>query len=110
LTEYASDIAWTYGTSTTDARWDGHQSPPKPKKVTLLSSSARILNRFLPWMHEEGVRQLQELGVEVITGSRADMSTLSDTTDHEKRTIKTLDGREIEAEVIVGYRRRGACE
>lgn len=75
--------------------------PPKPKKVTLLSSSPRILPRFQPWMHEEGVKQLNELGVEVITSSRADMNTLSDTKSRQKRTIRTLNGREIEAEVVV---------
>ncbi|UZJ57596.1 hypothetical protein CBS101457_006916 [Exobasidium rhododendri] len=99
--QYASDIAWTYGTATSPARWTGHKQPPKPKKITLLSSSSRILPRFQVWMHEEGVRSLEELGVEVITGSRADMSTLDDSSNHKKRTVKTLDGREIEAELVL---------
>jgi hypothetical protein len=88
--EYASDIAYTYGTSTSSARWKGHGQPPKPKKVTLLSSST-----------EEGVRSLNELGVEVITGDRADMSTLDDSSSGEKKKVKTISGREVEAELVV---------
>jgi NADH dehydrogenase FAD-containing subunit len=100
-TEFASDIAWVYGTATSEARWKGHTSPPKAKKVILLSSSRQILPRFNPWLHEEGVRSLNALGVEVITGTRADMSTLGDVGSREKKTIKTLDGRKIEADVVL---------
>ena len=92
-----------------EPRWAGHQGVPTLKRVTLLSSSPRILPRFQPWMHEEGVRSLQTLGVDVMTGTRADLSTLGDTSSLTRRTVQTLDGRQIEADVVVsaGQRSKG---
>lgn len=104
--EYASDIAWTYGTAVSEPRWAGHQGVPTPKRVTLLSSSSRILPRFQPWMHEEGVRSLQTLGVDVMTGTRADLSTLGDASSLTRQKVQTLDGRQIEADVVVSARQR----
>lgn len=71
------------------------------KRVTLLSSSPQILPRFDYWMHQDGVRRLEELGVNVITGAKADLTTLGDSKSGANRVIKTLDGRQMEANLVV---------
>jgi NAD(P)H-nitrite reductase large subunit len=58
-------------------------------------------------MHEEGVRSLETLGVKVITGARADLKTLGDASSGKSRTIKTFDGREIEANIVVSSAQAG---
>lgn len=99
--EFASDIAWVYGTQKSPGQLQGNQEQTSPKRVTLLSSSARILPRFQPWMHEHATKFLEELGVEVLLGARADMTTLDNSSDNKNRKLKTLDGRTVEAEIIV---------
>lgn len=52
-------------------------------------------------MHEHATKFLEELGVEVLLGARADMTTLDNSSDNKNRKLKTLDGRTVEAEIIV---------
>lgn len=109
--QYASDIAWMYGTATSSPKKitdDIESSPPatkpytpKPKRVILLSSSARLLPRFENWMHENASAELEKLGVEIHTGARADLSTLDETPNGQKRVIKTTTGKQIDADLVL---------
>lgn len=91
-----------YGTPTSAARWTGNDVyRSKPKRVTLLSSSPRLLPRFQPWMHEQAYEHLTGLGIDILTGARADLSTLGDSLDGQQRYVRTLDGRQVEADVVV---------
>lgn len=54
-------------------------------------------------MHEHATKFLEELGVEVLLGARADMTTLDNSSDNKNRKLKTLDGRTVEAEIIVSF-------
>lgn len=100
--QYASDIAYLYGTPTT-APVHPQEEPSVPRKKVTLLSSRSLLPRFRPWMHEEAKKRLEALGVEVITDARADLSTLDDSKDasNKDRVIKTLDGRQLQAEVVL---------
>ncbi|PWN44624.1 FAD/NAD(P)-binding domain-containing protein [Ceraceosorus guamensis] len=91
--QFASDIACLYGTPT-------QPRSSTPKRVTLLSSSKQLLPRFNSWMHEEACRRLEEMGVEVLLGARADLESLTVKEDGT-RVIKTLDGREAAADLVL---------
>lgn len=109
--QYASDIAWMYGTATSTAKKiteEIESIPPatkpyttKAKRVILLSSSTRLLPRFDNWMHENACSELKKLGVEIHTGARADLSSLNDTTNGQKRVIRTTTGKEIDADLVL---------
>ncbi|KAJ9121358.1 hypothetical protein QFC24_004696 [Naganishia onofrii] len=87
--QFATDIAAIHG--------------PGNKKVTLIHSRQHLLNRFETYMHDGAMEKLAELQVDVVLGARVDMSHLaSREADHGiDRVIRTMDGREFEAELVV---------
>ncbi|KAG8733837.1 kynurenine 3-monooxygenase, mitochondrial precursor [Ceratobasidium sp. 423] len=69
------------------------------KNITLVHSGAQLLPRFNVWMHDAAMEGLRELGVSVLLSSRVDLNSAE---DHDgKRTLKTVDGRRIGAELVV---------
>jgi hypothetical protein len=68
------------------------------KHVTLLHSRTQLLNRFDPFLHDHAFRKMQEMGIEVILGSRVQPEYINKV---EQGTVKTMDGRELEADLIV---------
>jgi hypothetical protein len=68
------------------------------KKVTLLHSRPNLLNRFDVALHEAAMKRMKEFGIEVILGSRVDGSFINKT---EGGKVRTTDGREVEADLIV---------
>ena len=93
MTELASDIAVTYGST---------------KKVTLTHSRPQILSRFKLWMHEKAAARLEELGVDLVLGSRVDLSSVSE----DRKSLQLLDGQELKADLIVSVtdnQRYGMC-
>ena len=68
------------------------------KKVTLLHSRPNLLNRFDIALHEAAMKRMEEFGIEVILGSRVDGSFINKT---EGGKVRTTDGREVEADLIV---------
>lgn len=110
--QYASDIAWTYGTANCPGKkiTDEIESipaatkhyTPTTKRVILLSSSSTLLPRFQNWMHENAYAELEKLGVEIHLGTRADLSSIDETTNgRQQRVIKTTNGKEIETDLIL---------
>lgn len=100
--QFASDIASFYGTE----KYQSPHADPEvpPKRVTLLVSGKQILPRFSPWMHEQAMESFAKLGVQVMLGARANLSVSSlSEGDHDgkERTITTMDGRQVEAELVV---------
>jgi NADPH-dependent 2,4-dienoyl-CoA reductase/sulfur reductase-like enzyme len=81
--EMATDIQATHGSS---------------KKITLLHSRSHLLNRFDPWMHEESLSKMREMGIEVILGERVDMGYVN---HQEEGKVRCVGGRELEADLIV---------
>ena len=84
VSEMATDIIATHG--------------PSSKKITLLHSRSHLLNRFEPGMHDQTMKRMKEFGIEVILGSRVDASFINKT---EGGKVRTTDGREVEADLIV---------
>lgn len=116
--QFASDIASLYGTEkytpqTADAddanscNSDVDRAAAKaagPKKITLLCSRDRLLPRFSPWMHERSLEALENLGVSVLFKARADMDLESlnrETSQGQEKIIRTTDGREVTAELVL---------
>lgn len=80
--QLATDIAVTYGSS---------------KRVTLTHSRQQLLPRFDPWMHDKAAARLSELGVELVLGSRVDLSSLSS----DKKSFKLVDGRQLKGDLTL---------
>ncbi|KII89965.1 hypothetical protein PLICRDRAFT_108307 [Plicaturopsis crispa FD-325 SS-3] len=78
--QYATDIASLYPN----------------KRVTLLHSRNRLLPRYTEEMHNEILRALRELNVEVILGERLDKESLK-----TPGTVRTLSGRELAADLLL---------
>ncbi|KAH7340234.1 hypothetical protein B0J17DRAFT_568928 [Rhizoctonia solani] len=69
------------------------------KNITLVHSGAQLLPRFNVWMHNAAMEGLKELGVSVLLSSRVDLNSAE---DHDgKRTLRTVDGRRIGAELVL---------
>ncbi|KAL1728808.1 hypothetical protein EV714DRAFT_274270 [Schizophyllum commune] len=73
------------------------------KRVTLLHSRAQLLPRFMPEMHDEILRQMERLKLEVILGERIDMQTINDkkSNDAGERIARTMSGRDLTADLIL---------
>lgn len=82
-TEIATDIVATHG---------------KTKKITLLHSRKHLLNRFDSYMHDHALEKMKEMDINVMLESRVDKSYIN---KKEGGKVKTTDGREVEAELIV---------
>ncbi|KAG8748717.1 hypothetical protein FRC10_000108 [Ceratobasidium sp. 414] len=81
--QFASDVAALY----------------PQKDITLVHSGACLLPRFGEWMHNAAMEGLKELGVTVLLSSRVDLASAK---DHDgKRTLQTVDGRRVGAELVV---------
>lgn len=105
--QFATDIACYYGTSKHTSTVEESRSIG-PKNVTLLVSGQRLLPRFEPWMHEQANQGMENLGVQVLYGARADMSAealAQEDKTGEERVIRTLDGREVRGDLVVSTKR-----
>lgn len=69
------------------------------KDVTLLHSRAQLLNRFDKFLHDHTVQKCEEFGIEVILGDRIRPEFVNKS---ESGLVKTVGGKEIEADLIVG--------
>jgi NADH dehydrogenase FAD-containing subunit len=102
--QYASDIADLYNNPENKEHLkpfvkDG-KLPPK-KKITIVHSRDRFLPLYKQEMHDEIVRRLEVLGVEIIFGERVPLPPQSEDKPGEKRSVKLKDGREIEYDYLV---------
>ncbi|BGP26297.1 hypothetical protein JCM10295v2_005243 [Rhodotorula toruloides] len=97
--QYASDIADLYNNPSNASLLS---SPPPPKKrITLVHSRDRFLPLYKQEVHEEVLRRLEELGVDVVLRERVQ---LPDAREDEPGTMKTLmlkDGREFEYDLLL---------
>ncbi|GAA6006716.1 hypothetical protein JCM11491_003154 [Sporobolomyces phaffii] len=72
------------------------------KTITLLHSHDTLMNRFHPRLSDIIKRRFEELGVETVLGSRAEIPAGG--FKHgggEPSTVRTLDGRSVEADCII---------
>ncbi|KAL0949534.1 hypothetical protein HGRIS_009584 [Hohenbuehelia grisea] len=75
------------------------------KKVTLLHSRTRVLPKYTQPMHDEVVKSMKGLNIEVILGERLDLdSTREDPPKRDeagRRIVRTLAGRELAADLLL---------
>lgn len=91
-TEMATDLATLY--------------PPPLKHITLIQSRL-LMPRFHPALHDLVLRRLEELGVEVVLGTRAEVPEGGWEGVNESGKggkVRLTDGREVEADYVVRSR------
>lgn len=102
--QYASDIADLYNNPKNEEHLkpyieDG-KVPPK-KKITIVHSRDRFLPLYKQEMHDEIMRRLEILGVEVVLGERLPLPPIEEDKPGEMKKMKLKDGREIEYDYLV---------
>lgn len=97
--QYASDIADLYNNP---ANASLLPTPPPPKKrITLVHSRDRFLPLYKQDVHDEVLRRLEELGVEVVLGERVQLPDPREDEPGATKTLRLTDGREIEYDLLV---------
>lgn len=100
--QYATDIADLYNNPTNAVHLaDKSGLPPRKKRITLVHSRDRFLPVYKPEVHEEIMRRLRELGVEVVLGERPDLGPMKDDRPGERRVLRLSDGRQVEYDLLV---------
>ncbi|BGP03802.1 hypothetical protein JCM10021v2_007550 [Rhodotorula toruloides] len=75
--------------------------PPPQKHITLIQSRL-LMPRFHPALHALVLRRLEELDVEVVLGSRAEVPREGwEGVGREGGTVRLTDGREVEADYVI---------
>lgn len=108
--QYATDIADLYNNPANAAHLGekaaAADSPPRKKRITLVHSRDRFMPLYKQEVHDEVMRRMKELGVEVVLGERPDLGDVKDDKPGEKRTLRLSDGREVEYDLLVSLRRQ----
>ncbi|BGP56931.1 hypothetical protein JCM8202v2_004567 [Rhodotorula sphaerocarpa] len=100
--QYATDIADLYNNPTNAVHLaDKSGLPPRKKRITLVHSRDRFLPVYKPEVHEEIMRRLRELGVEVVLGERPDLGPMKDDRPGERRVLRLSDGRQVEYDLLM---------
>ncbi|KAI4528593.1 FAD/NAD(P)-binding domain-containing protein [Schizophyllum commune Loenen D] len=73
------------------------------KRVTLLHSRAQLLPRFSQEMHNEILRQMNRLNVNVVLGERLDVQSVAEKKSSlsGERVVRTTAGRELAADLVL---------
>ena len=111
--QYATDIADLYN-NPANAVHLGEKaaaagSPPPKKRITLVHSRDRFMPLYKQEMHDEIMKRMRELGVDVVLGERPDLGDVKDDKPGEKRILRLSDGREVEYDLLVSLRRQGSA-
>ncbi|GAA5938540.1 hypothetical protein JCM3775_002154 [Rhodotorula graminis] len=101
--QFATDIADLYNNPHNVAHLglaEGEAPPPK-KRVTLVHSRDRFMPAYKQEMHNEVVRRLEVLGVEVVLGERLALPPQDEDAPGTLKTVKLRDGRELEYDLLL---------
>ncbi|GAA5977761.1 hypothetical protein JCM10908_005083 [Rhodotorula pacifica] len=100
--QYATDIADLYNNPTNASHLgDKAASPPRKKRITLVHSRDRFLPLYKQQVHDEVMRRMEELGIEVVLGERPDLGDVKDDKPGERRTLQLGDGRVVEYDLLM---------
>ncbi|KAL1704895.1 hypothetical protein EV121DRAFT_204690 [Schizophyllum commune] len=73
------------------------------KRVTLLHSRTQLLPRFSQEMHNEILRQMNRLNINVVLGERLDVQSVAEKKSSEsgERVVRITSGRELAADLVL---------
>ncbi|KAK4057017.1 hypothetical protein OIO90_001917 [Microbotryomycetes sp. JL221] len=100
--QYATDIADLYNNPERESLRP-KSARPGPKKITLVHSRDRFLPLYQQEVHEEVIKRLKELGVDVVLGERLQLPSAEEELANrgQLHTIETRDGRKIEFDLLL---------
>ncbi|BGP42000.1 hypothetical protein JCM10449v2_005997 [Rhodotorula kratochvilovae] len=101
--QFASDIADLYNNPENVAHLNlaEDEVPPPKKHITLVHSRDRFLPMYKQEMHDEILRRLELLGVEVVLGERLQLPPQEEDEPGVTKTIKLGSGRELEYDLLM---------
>ncbi|KAK4052485.1 hypothetical protein OIV83_002287 [Microbotryomycetes sp. JL201] len=100
--QYATDIADLYN-NPDRAYLRPKDAKPGPKKVTLVHSRQKFLPLYQNEVHDEVIRRLQELGVDVVLGERLQLPSVEEDKERngEMRSVTLSNGSVIEYDLLL---------
>lgn len=102
--QYATDIADLYNNPANAHHLGEHSETgprPRKKRITLVHSRDRFMPLYKPEVHEEVMRRMNELGVEVVLGERPELGDVANDQPGEQRVLRLKDGRAIPYDLLV---------
>ncbi|GAA5881251.1 hypothetical protein JCM16303_004864 [Sporobolomyces ruberrimus] len=97
--QYATDIADLYNNPANAEHVPEAVRPANKKRITLVHSRDRFLPLYKQEVHDEVMRRLEELGVEVVLGERLELPETDKLGEMKKVTTST--GKEIEYDLLL---------
>ncbi|KAM0790582.1 hypothetical protein ACM66B_004449 [Microbotryomycetes sp. NB124-2] len=101
--QYATDIADLYN-NPERAHLRPQNARPGSKKVTLVHSRDRFMPLYNKKVHDEVVKRLKELGVDVVLGERLQLPSVEEDRERkagEMRSVTLKDGSVIEYDLVL---------
>ncbi|GAA5922678.1 hypothetical protein JCM1841_001101 [Sporobolomyces salmonicolor] len=99
--QYATDICDLYNNPANEHHLPESCRPAKKKRVTLVHSRDRFLPLYKQEVHDEVMRRLEELGVDVVLGERLQLPSGEDDEPGVMKKVKTSSGKEIEYDLLL---------
>ena len=97
--QFATDIADLYNNPENAEHLPEALRPAKKKRITIVHSRERFLPLYKQEVHDEVVRRMKELGIEVVLGER--LSLPAEDKPGETKTVQTSSGKIIEYDLLV---------
>ncbi|GAA5906705.1 NAD(P)/FAD-dependent oxidoreductase [Sporobolomyces salmoneus] len=97
--QFATDIADLYNNPENAHHIPEALRPAKKKRITIVHSRDRFLPLYKQEVHDEVMKRMEELGVDVVLGER--MSLPEDDKPGETKTVRTSIGKIIEYDLLM---------
>ncbi|GAA5853693.1 hypothetical protein JCM3766R1_000592 [Sporobolomyces carnicolor] len=97
--QFATDIADLYNNPENAEHLPEALRPAKKKRITIVHSRERFLPLYKQEVHDEVVRRMKELGIEVVLGER--LSLPAEDKPGETKTVQTSSGKIIEYDLLM---------
>ncbi|GAA5821939.1 hypothetical protein JCM10212_005155, partial [Sporobolomyces blumeae] len=99
--QYATDIADLYNNPENAHHIPESCRPAKKKRITLVHSRERFLPLYKQEVHDEVMKRLEALGIDVVLGERLSLPPLEEDQPGSIKRVRTSKGKVIEYDLLM---------